>query len=337
MRGKRRASVGAVIVIAAVIAAIALSGGASAQAPPFTQCPAVGADRSCGYLITVTNGAAPAITQDPSQPAYENSEDVLVGVQNNSSSSITAMPLSSMGSTLFGFEADGICDPGVGAAAPGCQPVPGSPAGTTCGVAGTACSFPPPAGEPANYSDAPPSDTVGTPWQNGDKQSGYEGPTSWFTNFSADTSSGTVNFDPPIAPGQSTYFGLEQPPSGGMIVAGPPATAPAPPKVLPPAFGKNGLLQVPSNAKCLSKRHFKIHVRKIRGLTYVTENVFLGGKSVGQVSGPRLAAGVDLRGLPQGTFTIKIVVVTGDGRVIQGTRTYHTCAKKRLPGHPHLL
>jgi hypothetical protein len=97
------------------------------QAPPFTQCPAVGADKSCGYLITLTNGAAPAITQDMTVGPYENSEDVLIGVQNNSSQSIAALPLSSMGSTLFGFEADGICDPGVGPAAPGCQPVPGRP------------------------------------------------------------------------------------------------------------------------------------------------------------------------------------------------------------------
>jgi hypothetical protein len=337
MRGKRRALVALVGVLAAATVAVLLAGGASAQSPPFTQCPAVGADKSCGYLITVTNGAAPAITQDPSQPAYENSEDVLVGVQNNSSSSITALPLSSMGSSLFVFESDGICDPGVGSAAPGCQPVPGSPAGTVCGPAGTACSFPPPPGEPRNYTDAPPSGTVGNPWANGDKQSGYEGPTSWFSSFSADGSSGTVNFSPPLAPGQSTYFGLEQPPTGGMIVAGSPTTTPPPPKVLPPAFGKNGVLQVPSNKACLSKRHFKIHIRKIRGLTYISENVFLGGKSVGKVSGPRLATGVDLRGLPQGTFTIKIIVLTGDGRVIQGKRTYHTCATKRLPGHPHLL
>jgi hypothetical protein len=311
------------------------------QAPPFTQCPAVGADKSCGYLITLTNGAAPAITQDMTVGPYENSEDVLIGVQNNSSQSIAALPLSSMGSTLFGFEADGICDPGVGPAAPGCQPVPGSPAGTTCGASGVSCSFPPPPGEPANYNDAPPgssSSATGTPWANGDKQSGYEGPTSWFSNFSTDASSGTVNFSPPLAPGTSTYFSLEQPPSGGMIVAG--APTPGPPASggkLPPAFGKNGVIQIPSAAKCLSKRHFKIHIRKHAGLTYVDASVFLGGKSVGKVSGPRLATGVDLRGLPQGTFTIKIVVVTGDGRVIQGQRTYHTCAKKRLPGHPHFL
>jgi hypothetical protein len=118
----------------------------------------------------------------------------------------------------------------------------------------------------------------------------------------------------------------------------PPSTAPPPTSSrLPPAFGPNGVIQIPPATRCLSKRHFKIHIRKRAGLTYVDATVFLSGRSVGKVTGPRLATGVDLRGLPQGTFTIKIVVVTGDGRVIQGNRTYHTCAKRRLPGHPHFL
>jgi hypothetical protein len=335
MRSLRRVAIAFLGVAVVGLTATALVMSAGAQSPPFTQCPAVGADMSCGYLITITTGAAPAITQDPAVGPYENSEDVLIGVQNNSSASISALPLSSMGSTLFGFESDGLCNPGTGPAAPGCVPVPGSPAGTTCGASGTSCSFPPPAGEPANYSDAPPSGTVGTAWSNGDKQSGYEGPTSWFSNFSTDASSGTVHFSPALAPGKSTYFSLEQPPTGGMIVAG--APTPAPSGKLPPAFGKNGVIQIPSASKCLSKRHFKIHIRKHTGLSYVDASVFLGGKPVGKVSGPKLATGVDLRGLPQGTFLIKIVVVTTDGRVIQGKRTYHTCAKKRLPGHPHFL
>ena len=84
-------------------------------------------------------------------------------------------------------------------------------------------------------------------------------------------------------------------------------------------------------------RSFKIHIRKHAGLNYLTASVFVAGRSVGVIRGSRLTAGVNLRGLPQGTFKIKIVVVTSDGRVISGTRTYHTCAHHRLPGHPHFL
>jgi hypothetical protein len=121
--------------------------------------------------------------------------------------------------------------------------------------------------------------------------------------------------------------------SGGGIVKKPPPPAGG----LPPAFGKGGVIGIPSAKKCLSKRHFKIHIRKHTGLTYTSANVFVQGMPVGSVTGARLAAGVDLRGLPQGVFSVKIVVITSSGNVIQGKRTYHTCAPKRLPGHPHFL
>jgi hypothetical protein len=214
----------------------------------------------------------------------------------------------------------------------GCVPVPGSPGGTTCGAQTLACSFPPPAGEPAKYTEAGAATAL--PWPNGDRQNGYEGPTSWFSNISADTSSGTVNFSPPIAPGGSTYFSLEAPSAAAIMVGTPTTTTPG---ALPPAFGKNGVISIPPANRCLSKRHFRIHIRKHKGLSYVDASVFVGGKAVGVIRGRRITAGVDLRGLPQGTFKIKIVVVTTDGRVIQGTRTYHTCARRPLPGHPHFL
>ena len=39
---------------------------------------------------------------------------------------------------------------------------------------------------------------------------GYEGPGTSFSNISADTTSGTVNFGPPVGPGGSAYFSLEE-------------------------------------------------------------------------------------------------------------------------------
>ena len=119
--------------------------------------------------------------------------------------------------------------------------------------------------------------------------------------------------------------------SGGGIVPKAPAGG------LPPAFGPGGVIGIPSAKKCLSKRHFKIHIRKHAGLTYTSANVFVQGKAVGAITGAKLVRGVDLRGLPQGTFVVKIVVITTTGNVIQGKRTYHTCAPRRLPGSPHFL
>ena len=49
--------------------------------------------------------------QDPNEGPYEGSDDSLIGVQNNSSSTIDELPLSVPSSDLFGFDGDGICDP----------------------------------------------------------------------------------------------------------------------------------------------------------------------------------------------------------------------------------
>jgi hypothetical protein len=329
---------GGALVATLIVAAIAAMAATGAQGASFPQCPPVDADQGCQFLITVTSGG-PSVTQDTTQGPYEGEDDSLIGVQNNSSNAITALPLAAPGTSLFGFEADGICDPGTAPLPPGCVTVPGSPAGTTCGAKSVACSFPPPAGEPANYTEG--GATSALPWPNGDRQNGYEGPTSWFSGISADTSGGTVNFSPPIAPGGSTYFSLESPPSASAIQVGTPATT-APPTSgkLPPAFGPNGAIQgLPSARKCLSKRHFTIHIRRYPQITYVLAIVFINHHKVktarsrsGQFSAP-----IDLRGFPKGTFPVKITVLTTTGGFITGTRTYHTCRSKlRFRGHGRL-
>ena len=192
-------------------------------APLFTQCPPVGADFGCQFLITVSNSGN-TVQSDPNQGPYENAEDSLIGVVNNSSKPISHIPLSVPGSDLFNFEGDGICNPGVGPAAPGCV----DPGGGTCGAGGTSfiCSFPKPPGQPAGYTEP------GAP--TGNTQNGYEGPTTWYSNVSAtDTSKGVVNFSPALQPGQSTYFSLEEPPTSTTIGVGssPTGGATSPPKV----------------------------------------------------------------------------------------------------------
>jgi len=324
---------------ALLVSGFALLVPALAPAQPFTQCPAVGVDTSCQYLITVTN-AGTAVAQDAAQGPYETSDDSLLGVQNNSSRAISALPLSAAG--LFSFEEDGECDPGSGAVPPGCVPVPGSPAGTTCGSQSFACSFPPPAGEPPNFTEyfeaglTPP-----LPWPNGDRQNGYEGPTSWFTVSPTELNSGTVNFSPPIAPGGSTYFSLEAPPGASSLKVGAPSgTTPGSGGALPPAFGPNGVIRgLPSPKVCLSKRHFKIHIRRHTGISYVEAIVFINKKktNVARSRNGQFTSPIDLRGLPKGTVVVKITVITTTGAIIVGTRRYHTCHRKITPkGHGRL-
>ncbi|MGO9888033.1 MAG: hypothetical protein ACLP0L_09025 [Solirubrobacteraceae bacterium] len=202
----------------------------SAAPPMFTECPAVFEDNGCQYLIEVNNGTE-TVLNDSNQGPYEGSDDALIGVLNNSSSPVSELPLAVPGSDLFGFDGDGICNPGGPPVPSGCAPQAGTPAGTDCtqGTGGT-CAFPVPSGEPAGYIE--PGGSSGVP------QNGYEGPTSWFSNVSTDTSSGVVHFSPAIQPGQSTYFSLEEPPVGTTIGVG--GTAPLPGGMSPPTVTSTG-------------------------------------------------------------------------------------------------
>jgi hypothetical protein len=77
-----------------------------ASGPPFTQCPAIGKDTSCGILITFNPDGNVTIQTDSTQGPFDGSEDTLVGVQNNSTVSIPSVTLSSPG--IFGFDEDGL-------------------------------------------------------------------------------------------------------------------------------------------------------------------------------------------------------------------------------------
>jgi hypothetical protein len=233
----RRTGVLLVIAAAACAAWLAPS---SASAALYTQCPPVYKDTGCQFLVTVT-GSGEAISEDPSQGPYEGSDDALVGVVNNSSSPVSSIHLSAE-IELFGFDEDGICDPGGGPLPEGCKVQPyisysektETPnKGKECAYAGetkqgkevketiveTYCAFNPPAGEPAGVTFGEGVEPVAFAL-NGDPVTGYEGPTSWFTGISAlgswPTGAGTVNFSPAIPPGGSTYFSLESPPAGGF-------------------------------------------------------------------------------------------------------------------------
>jgi hypothetical protein len=105
------------------VVATALVFSAAAQAattPPFTQCPTVGADTSCQILIVVTDQAV-TVYGDSAMGPYDGSDDTLVGVENDSLTSVSAITVSGPGSGLAGLDGDGLCTYGVG----------GCPFGTT--------------------------------------------------------------------------------------------------------------------------------------------------------------------------------------------------------------
>ena len=120
-------------------------------------------------------------------------------------------------------------------------------------------------------------------------------------------------------------------------VAGPPAPPPATPAVRLPssAFGSRGLLETPSNSRCVSRRYFRIKLRKrywpvIAAVTVKLPKVtrVLRRRPWGTI--------VDLRGLPKGRFVVRITALTTTARTIRGTRTYRTCRGKLRGGRPKL-
>jgi hypothetical protein len=116
--------------------------------------------------------------------------------------------------------------------------------------------------------------------------------------------------------------------------APPPTPSSSTPR-LPSAFGPHGAIQgLPSTHVCLSKRRFRIHIRRYRGISYTEALVFLNRREVGVVKSRsgQFSAPINLRNLPAGTDQVKITVITTTGSIISGTRTYHTC-HKRLPFH----
>ncbi len=134
-------------------------------------------------------------------------------------------------------------------------------------------------------------------------------------------------------------------PASGAPAPVPPA--PAPPAAipaaqsgarrprLPAAFGARGVFSLPSNRSCVSRRHFRIRVRRQRaGVTLISAAVAVNGRRVAVRRGARLTAAVDLRGLPRGRFTVRISAITTDGRAITGARRYRTCAPKAPSSGP---
>jgi hypothetical protein len=102
--------------------------------------------------------------------------------------------------------------------------------------------------------------------------------------------------------------------------------------------------------RCVSRRNFVIRLRRPPKVRYLVARVRVNGKPTpvfiqreryltikGQVLlRKRLAARVDLRGLPKGQFVTTIQAVTGTFRTITGTRRYRTCAGKQNAARPRL-
>ena len=153
---------------------------AGPTSPPFTQCPAVGHDTSCGYLIDVTStnpAAPPTVKQDSTQPPFDKAvhpDDVLVAVQNDTASQLQRIRIGVRGSheRLMAFDGDGLC---------------------TASPRPEGCPFGPSLADPFSY----------------------QGPDTELVAESGEA--GEVVFPAPLEPGQYTYFSLEAEPKQAIV------------------------------------------------------------------------------------------------------------------------
>ena len=210
----------AALVIVGIATAVTLQAGASeshakpsahkhANAPgfpgtstnaPFNECPAIGADTSCGLLIVVSNNGD-QILGNPANGPYDGADDTLVGILNESSKPLYRIQLSAPSIPIFGFDGDGICvyAKGGAVAGTGTTPTPTTvtivptPAGYT---GDSYCSAKQKAGQTANGT----ADTLGAD---------YQGPTNTYSTINTGATRGNVNFSNGLAPGGATYFSLE--------------------------------------------------------------------------------------------------------------------------------
>jgi len=111
------------------------------------QCPAVGADTNCGVVLTIldighgrgTCSAQNCISISNNQGPFDQIEDTLVGVVNNSKIPITSIKLTS-NNDIFGFDGDGICGISPNTGLPYDPRPAGCPFGTT-GYEGPGVAF----------------------------------------------------------------------------------------------------------------------------------------------------------------------------------------------------
>ena len=92
------------------------------------------------------------------------------------------------------------------------------------------------------------------------------------------------------------------------------------------AESRPSVLGLPSTRGCVSRRAFRIHLRKRR---LRSARVYVDGKLVRVLKRAPFKARIDLRGFPAGRVLVRIVARTRSGHRLVETRRYRTCVARR--------
>jgi hypothetical protein len=180
-------------------------------------------------------------------------------------------------------------------------------------------------------------------WQMNGAGASYTGTHIWYTSDCGENPGGQSVWQiTSTDPANYTLRFCTVTPGGGAPTFDPPGDPTGTPtgdtrchdlkRILPPqpAPTFKSVVSLPkASRKCRSRRNFRIRLREPKADPLVRAAVTVNGKRVRVVQGTRLTAPVDLRNLPKGRYTVKIVAKTASGRVVQGTRRYRTCVPKR--------
>src|SRR5262249_61932769 len=100
--------------------------------------------------------------------------------------------------------------------------------------------------------------------------------------------------------------------------------------------GRGAPRRPPPRRRRVSRRLSRTRLRSAPGIKVIAAVLSVNTRRVQTLPRRRIGAFVALRGLPRGTFSVRIVALASDGRTLRGTRVYHTCAARRRGGRPPL-
>jgi uncharacterized repeat protein (TIGR01451 family) len=123
------------------------------------------------------------------------------------------------------------------------------------------------------------------------------------------------------------------PPPGATPTGRPPSTPPGGPAAVTVAIDR--IARLPSAHRCVSRRHFRIHLRRLASDPVVRATIGIKGQTARIVTGRALGLPIDLRGLPKGRFTVVVTVTTKTGQRMVGRRRYRTCVPRRTQRPRH--
>jgi hypothetical protein len=106
-RRKTFAAVFLVVGLVSFLSGESLAGAAPSR--PFTQCPAVSQDPSCGTLIVIGPDGSLEAFNDPRVGPFNGFDNTLIGVQNDSAAPVKQVFIDAVPVGIFDFDGDGIC------------------------------------------------------------------------------------------------------------------------------------------------------------------------------------------------------------------------------------